>query len=706
MRYLLTFLLCLFTLSLTAQETITYPYNPDSDNDAFVASTDLLELLGLYGDAFSPAEIMIGDTGLVQWVQILSQTLQAQQELINQLQSDYNALPDGIFSGDILRWNGTAWIPESPPVDDCGVISGDNSTCADCCGVPNGDGSTCDGYCGTCNDNSTCLDECGVPNGDNSTCTDYCGVVNGDNSSCLDECGVPNGDNSTCTDYCGVVNGDNSSCLDECGVPNGGGSSCVFESCGDQIGHENYVYSTVQIGDQCWFSENCRYLPEVSPSSEGSGPEPYYYVHSYQGSTVEEAKATENYDTYGALYNWPAVMTGDICPSGWHVPSDDEFTQLTDFLGEEGVAGDAMKAGTWISYGEYGQSYENPSNSSGFTGLSGGSRRYPGNWSNDFDNGHWWTSSEFGSSSWMRSLYTGNDVVDRNFSIRNYGYSARCLQDYIDECGVLNGASSSCTDCCGVLNGDGSTCDDDCGACNDNSSCLDCAGVLNGSAVIDTCGVCGGDGSSCVFESCGDQIGHENYAYSTVQIGDQCWFSENCRYLPSVSNTSEGNATDPYYYVYGYQGNDVTAAKETSNYETYGVLYNWPAVMTEGICPSGWHITSDGEFQTMEMSLGMSEAEASSTGWRGTDEGYQMKSTSGWGGGGNGSNSSGFTGLPGGSRSNGVFNNVGYLGFWWTASESGANSWSHGLSDEEDFYTVNRSVFNPVSGFSARCVRD
>ena len=79
--------------------------------------------------------------------------------------------------------------------------------------------------------------------------------------------------------------------------------------------------------------------------------------------------------------------------------------------------------------------------------------------------------------------------------------------------------------------------------------------------------------------------------------------------------------TITYYYVYGYEGSTVSEAQATSNYETYGVLYNWPAVMTEGICPSGWHIPSDGEWQTMEISLGMSEAEAASEGWRGTDEG-------------------------------------------------------------------------------------
>jgi hypothetical protein len=73
---------------------------------------------------------------------------------------------------------------------------------------------------------------------------------------------------------------------------------------------------------------------------------------------------------------------------------------------------------------------------------------------------------------------------------------------------------------------------------------------------------------------CGETIAHKGYAYSTVQIGDHCWFSENYRYLPEVSPSSEGSETSPYYYVYDYQGTDVTAAKSTENYETYGVLYN------------------------------------------------------------------------------------------------------------------------------------
>ena len=284
------------------------------------------------------------------------------------------------------------------------------------------------------------------------------------------------------------------------------------------------------------------------------------------------------------------------------------------------------------------------------------------------------------------------------------------------------------------------------GSCTELDECGTCggAGIPEGECdcegtVLDECGVCGGPGPTevviesitilydslyaeqidnwfifevgadttfsydcpSVFQSCGDLVSHEGYNYSTVQIGDQCWFAENCRYLPEVSPSIEGSETAPYYYVFVYEGTDVTAAQATANYATYGVLYNWPAVMTEGICPSGWHIPSDGEWQTMEISLGMSESEAQ-TGWRGTDEGYQMKSSSGWNSGGNGSNSSGLTGLAGGYRYSGGFISNGIHGYWWSESSGSWRSILYYFNDD-----LSRSYdYSHNNGYSARCVRD
>ena len=197
--------------------------------------------------------------------------------------------------------------------------------------------------------------------------------------------------------------------------------SCTFlpdSDCGIPVPHEGYYYSTVLIGDQCWFSENCRYLPEVSDPSIDSTTEPHYSVYGYTGTDVTAAQATANYATYGVLYNWPAVMTEGICPSGWHIPSDGEFTELTDFLGGEGVAGGKMKDNIqW-----------NGTNSSGWSGLPGGFR-YSGGFGSAGFYGYWWSASESGSYSWRRSLVNYNDDVYRDVSDRYYGFSARCVRD-------------------------------------------------------------------------------------------------------------------------------------------------------------------------------------------------------------------------------------------------------------------------------------
>ena len=206
--------------------------------------------------------------------------------------------------------------------------------------------------------------------------------------------------------------------------------------------------------------------------------------------------------------------------------------------------------------------------------------------------------------------------------------------------------------------------------------------------------------------SCGEAITYAGLGYSTVQIGDQCWFAENLRtttYLNGDAipqNLSDGDwfsTTSGAMAIY----NDDLMAQTAS-----GGLYNWYAVDdARGLCPSGWHVPTDGEWMTMEMALGMSEADAISTGWRGTDQGTQMKTTYGWYDDGNGTNSSGFSGLPGGYRYfNGSFYDAGYYGLWWSSSPDGSFAWFRDLNYFDD--DIFRSNNDRRSGFSVRCVRD
>ena len=127
----------------------------------------------------------------------------------------------------------------------------------------------------------------------------------------------------------------------------------------------------------------------------------------------------------GYLYNWYAVNDErGLAPEGWHVPTDEEWTTLTDHLGGENVAGVKMKSSTptW-----------NGNNSSGFSALSGSLRySFSGDFSNERDGNCWWTASPSGTSyAWNRYLYSEDNDVSRHSNNQRYGFSVRCLRDEI-----------------------------------------------------------------------------------------------------------------------------------------------------------------------------------------------------------------------------------------------------------------------------------
>jgi uncharacterized protein (TIGR02145 family) len=188
---------------------------------------------------------------------------------------------------------------------------------------------------------------------------------------------------------------------------------------------------TVKIGNQEWMSIN---LDE----DKFRNGDPIPYIESNE----EWKKAGENkqpawcyYDNdlangakYGKLYNWYAVTDPrGLCPAGWHVPSDAEWTQLTEHLGGEKKAGKKMKAKEgWFKKG-------NGNNSSGFTGLPSGFRHFLlGTFVGVSGNGGWWSSSEFQlhtDNAWKRHLRNENGDVDRSVFSKNFGMSVRCLKD-------------------------------------------------------------------------------------------------------------------------------------------------------------------------------------------------------------------------------------------------------------------------------------
>lgn len=216
---------------------------------------------------------------------------------------------------------------------------------------------------------------------------------------------------------------------------------------------------------------------------------------------------------------------------------------------------------------------------------------------------------------------------------------------------------------------------------------------------------CKKDAPDISYGSITDQSGN---TYKTVEIGTQTWMAENLKTtkfndngsIPNVTvNTAWKNLTTPGYCWYD---ND-----EAVNKPKYGALYNWYAVKSGKLCPAGWHVPSDAEFKVMEIYLGMTQAEADALLWRGTDQGTQLKSETGWEAGANGTNSSGFSALPGGYRYHldGAFNNIDKLGYWWSSDESGPALGTYRRLDGDND-GVYREATVKAAGKHVRCLKD
>jgi uncharacterized protein (TIGR02145 family) len=222
----------------------------------------------------------------------------------------------------------------------------------------------------------------------------------------------------------------------------------VTESGGGETGtftdsRDNRTYKTVTIGNQTWMAENLAYLPSVVGPATESYTDPYHYVYGYNGTSVSDAKATDNYQTYGVLYNWTAAL--QACPTGWHLPTDAEWTELEDYLIANGYNYDGTTTGNkiakalatssgWSSYSGTGTvgntDYPDKRNATGFSALPGGHRGYGGSFGNAGNYGGWWSATENSSSyAWDRYLFYSYGNVGRFNYFKEYGFSVRCLRD-------------------------------------------------------------------------------------------------------------------------------------------------------------------------------------------------------------------------------------------------------------------------------------
>jgi uncharacterized protein (TIGR02145 family) len=443
---------------------------------------------------------------------------------------------------------------------------------------------------------------------------------------------------------------------------------------------DSNTYKTVIIEDQIWMAENLKTtkyndgtpIPLVTNSTAWSLLNSGAYCWYNNDST--------NKDTYGALYNWYAVATDKLCPTGWYVPTDEEWVVLQNYFGGN-VLGNVMK-----EKGTFHWHYHNTdptnhrwlypdtvaTNERGFTALPGGHRSnlfleddtfgFAGidDYQDIRNNDSTWKFCGIGYSGywWFFLRYNRNADKADQVTMRYNNSDA----DTYDQFMTKDGLSVRCLKNIKAVTQNGSPYKE----------------VKYGSTVKDL----------------------ENNIYKTVQIGSQTWMVENLKTTKYNDGkairlvTSERvwkNLTTPGYCWYN---NNPVAYKDL-----FGALYNWHTVNTDKLCPVGWHVPSDVEWIVLIDYLGGEDisAEKLREAW------YHHWNYPNW----YATNETGFTAVPGGViNDNGEFGGVGEVGVWWSSSrcEDPHFVWSRSMINSKS--SLYREEQSKKNGFSVRCVKD
>jgi uncharacterized protein (TIGR02145 family) len=534
--------------------------------------------------------------------------------------------------------------------------------------------------------------------------------------------------------------------------------------CGDQITDiEGNVYNTVLIGTQCWMKENLKTttyrngtpIPNVTDNST--------WANLTTGAYVWYNNDINWKDKYGALYNWYASVDGSgICPEGWHVPSQDNWTILTDFIGgTSSPTGQKLKScrrvnsplggdcntSTHPRWNEDTWSLHYGTDDYGFSGLPGGYRYALGSFNIMGFVGIWWTSTEVSSLNALAfSLVYNISHVNFFDESRKEGYSIRCLkgiplnqppnqptnpspEDGATNVEINTLLSWTCSDPDGdelhykIYFGTDPTPEL---IFTNHPDTFYLPGLLAYNTTyywkITAYDIHGDSTEGSIWSfttepdpwTCGDQISDiDGNTYNTVQIGNQCWMKENLKTatyrngtpIPNVTNSS--NWTSLSTGAYAWYDNDINWK------DKYGALYNWYAVVDPiGLCPEGWHVPSHIEWTALTTFIGG----ASSPNGNKLKSCRMVNSPLGgdcntsehprWNQGFLATDDYGFSGLPGGLRNEtGLFYPVGYYGSWWTTSGySATESYYRGLGWDHGSFT--EWYFHRRGGLSVRCLKD
>ena len=404
---------------------------------------------------------------------------------------------------------------------------------------------------------------------------------------------------------------------------------------------DGQVYKTVKIGDQVWMAQNLNYDDSVkTPSLKENS---WCYNDSL-----------EYCEKYGRLYSWAAAK--DVCPTGWHLPSEDELDDLIDSVARSASVGKSLQTKLWDS----------GTDAYGFSAIPAG-RRDDSGWYTGESAAFWSSTAESKGYAFYMFIFASGDARLGVLS-EKYGASVRCIQGE-----VIADSSSSGKD---SLNFDWS---------------IPKENYLN---------------PNIHYDSLVDD--RDGQVYKTVGIGSQVWMAQNLNYADSVQTPSlkgliwcYGNDSakcEAVGHLYSWSAaiDSVALANDPANPLICGrgKLCEMPT-RVQGVCPNGWHLPDTTEWENLFAAVGgrstASDVLRSSDGW------YYNK---------NGTNAYGFTALPAGYGGDGCsFGGDTSNGFFWTATQTG----------EDDAYYVLLSVYNEGPrvtsegknfGLSVRCVKD
>jgi uncharacterized protein (TIGR02145 family) len=542
-----------------------------------------------------------------------------------------------------------------------------------------------------------------------------------------------------------------------------GGKTCAFSRTvldkpisgnGPEVSDlEGNIYKTVYIGTQLWMAENLN----VSKYNDGTKIPNYKNAGDWMNAKVgawcyygnDELKAKPN----GKLYNWFVTnrLTNNdknVCPIGWHVPSDGDWLILSDYLGGFQSAGEALKeTGTtnWVAPNTF------ATNKTLFSAVPSGYRAESGHNADFFQlgtNAYIWTSTEFNSDMGRaRFIYENKDLLD-DFGNKKYGYSIRCVKDSnfyvpvkpiigtVDEvdCNNINiesvtlGKSVNFTVDINYIDGNGGEFNRmiNYSPIGDLTATIK-GGVFNvgngkvplyiagtpdfvGAGVINI--IIGG--KTCDLEIIvkdtinqgvyqGDIQDVDGNIYKTVKIGNQIWMAENLKTtsfnngdkIPLITNQNDWTSLN-------------SAARSSYNFldknnAIYGQLYNWNTVSIsdKNVCPVGWHVPTDAEWEILSDYLKGREQAGGSL----KSAGYKYWSSPNLGA----TNTSLFTGLPAGYMGNdGNFYNLNNHAHWWSSTvRDHRTAFARNLNASD--YQFLRDFFlygeEGRAGISIRCIK-